>query len=659
MNRMRIWAMGVIVVAAGAVCGQTGPGGPTGETGGAGTPPAGQARSTADLLAAMPDRTTTFLVLADLGDVAAKSVLFEQKTGLRLPIQDSSVTDMISVKVGVRGGVAQRGAMGIAYLDPVAYRGRNAVFMVPVAGLEQFLEYNAADEVEDGLYQMTETRVPRFFIHRNGYALFTESLRTCRDIRDGTSGIAPRLTDEQRQVLGQSDLFVHVDMRRTLESRREASDRFRRSMATKVMGDPTLYAYSDMLLTYLGAIDELLEQLDSFDLGIRLGADDVAVSALCRFAEDGSIYRNLLDMGGSNSSLVGDLPLDLPHVSVSGIQVNPDMLKVALATVTDFIIQNSPQASRKVQPDTREALMDAVSEMADQFTGQFEMMTSLPDPASGATEANVTIMRIKDRDMFNDAAQDFFGTLLKVGDQAGTRVILQYKPAVEEYRGVKISRLEPKIEFEKKRFKELFEERARQVYGPDGYVYRLAYLKDRAIVSAGSDQTLFKAAIDMALDEKAGTPPKQMDDVRHSLPDMRNVEMYLSLPAMLGRSLVLAGPSGGASRKPVVFDEEDRKAISDQGVVGLVLGLDRGRIRLDTGLGYDQLNKAVAFAERFLPPSMPEETTPEPGPTPEPTPTPVPEPADEATPPPAGAPAPVPGPTPEPGSGETTPPPAT
>lgn len=642
MNRMLALTLISIVILAGAASAQDEAAGPTQETG-ARTLPAGQARSMSDLLAAMPAETTSFLALADLGEVAAKTVLFEQKTGLRLPIQDSSVTDMISVKVGVRGGVAERGATGIAYLDPLTYRGRNAVFMVPVAGLEQFLEYNAADEVEDGLYQMTETKEPRFFIHRNGYALFSESLRTCRSIRDGASGIAERLSDEQRQALSRSDLYLHIDMRKTLASRREASDRFRRSMATKVMGDPTLYAYSDMLLTYLGAIDELLNQLDSFDFGVRLGAEDLGLSALCRFAEDGSIYRNLLDMGGSGSPLVGDLPLNLPHISVSGVKVNSDMLKVALVTATDFVIQNSPQASRKVRQDTREALMDAVSEMCDQFTGQFETMTSLPDPASGSTESNVTIMRIKDRDAFNDAVQDFFGTMLKVGDEAGTRVLLKYKPTVEEYRDVKISMIVPEIEFEKKRFKELFEERARQVYGPDGYVYRLAYLKDRAVVCCGSDQTLFKAAIDMALDEKAEAMPKQMDDVRHSLPQMRNVEMYISLPAMLSRSLVLAGPSAGATRKPVVFDEEDLKAMADQGVVGLVVGLDQGRIRLDTGLSYDQLSKAVAFAERFLPPSMPEEPTPEPevtpGPTPETAPTPVPEPEEE--------PAPPAGPTPE------------
>ncbi|MBN2581515.1 MAG: hypothetical protein JXL80_00495, partial [Planctomycetes bacterium] len=237
MNRMLALTLISIVILAGAASAQDEAAGPTQETG-ARTLPAGQARSMSDLLAAMPAETTSFLALADLGEVAAKTVLFEQKTGLRLPIQDSSVTDMISVKVGVRGGVAERGATGIAYLDPLTYRGRNAVFMVPVAGLEQFLEYNAADEVEDGLYQMTETKEPRFFIHRNGYALFSESLRTCRSIRDGASGIAERLSDEQRQALSRSDLYLHIDMRKTLASRREASDRFRRSMATKVMGDP-------------------------------------------------------------------------------------------------------------------------------------------------------------------------------------------------------------------------------------------------------------------------------------------------------------------------------------------------------------------------------------------------------------------------------------
>ncbi|NIA21603.1 MAG: hypothetical protein GWP05_06485 [Anaerolineaceae bacterium] len=607
-------------------------------------------RTMADLLSAMPEQTRSFFVVADVGEVAAKAVLFQQRTGLELPIKDKSISDLIRVKIGLRGGVVERGATGIAYLDPVVFSGRNTVFAVPVQGLEQFLEYNAAELVEKGLYQMTETSEPRFFTHRGGYALFTDSLRTCRAVRDGKPGLADRLTAEQKEAIGKSDLYLHVDMLRTMESRRKTTERFRRSTATKIMGDPTLYAYSDILLGYMNAVNSLFEQLESFDVGLRLGADDLGLSVIFQFTEGGSLYRHLLDMGGGRGSLVGDLPLDLPYISARGINLNPDMIQLASLNVVDFLLLNSPQADKKVRPDTRDMLLDATGELTGGLTGQISSMISLPDPASGAYEANLAVLRVKDTDQFNDAVQDFFGTLLKVSDEIGSRVLFLYKPEQEEYREVKIAYLEPKIEFTRRRFKQLFEERARKVYGPDGYRYRLAFLEGRMIVCSGSDLTLFHAAIDRVLDEKKAAPESQIAEARQGLPEVRNIEYYVNLPAMLSRTLLLSGPAGGASRRPIEFNDEDRKFIESQGIVGLAVGLDKGRIRLDASVGYDQLGQAVKFAKRFLPPIRPEAPTPEPteepGPTPEPVPAEPPAPTQPEGFPKEPAPAPGPGGTP-------------
>jgi len=615
-------------------------------------------RTMADLLSAMPEQTRSFFAIADVGEVAAKAVLFQQRTGLKLPIEDKSISDLIGVKIGIRGGVAERGAAGIAYLDPTDFRGRNTVFAVPVRALEQFLEYNAADEVEKGLYQMTETKEPRFFTHRGGYALFTDSLRTCRVVRDGRQGVADRLTAEQKDALAKADLYLHVDMLRTMASRRETTERFRRSTAAKIMGDPTLYAYSDLLLGYMSAIDTVFEQLESFDVGVRLGVDDFGLSVIFQFTEGGSIYRHLLDMGGSRGSLVSDLPLDSPYISARGINLNPAMIKLASLNVVDFILLNSPQADKKVRPDTRDMLLDAVGKLTGGLTGQISSMTSLPDPDSGAFEANVTVVRVRDVDEFTDAVRDLFGTLLKVSDEIGSRVLFLYKPEQEEYRDVKIAHLEPKIEFTRRRFKQLFEERARKVYGPDGYLYRLAFLKDRMITCSGSDLTLFHAAIDRVLDEKKATPEDRIAEVRQALPRERNIEYFVSLPAMLSRTLLLSGPVGGASRKPIEFDDEDRKFIESQGIVGLSVGLDNGRIRLDTSLGYDQLGQAVKFAKRFLPPIRPEQPTPEPTEEPGPTEEPKPEPKGPVEEPaPAKEPAKPEGATQEPAAAPAPPPP--
>jgi hypothetical protein len=80
------------------------------------------------------------------------------------------------------------------------------------------------------------------------------------------------------------------------------------------------------------------------------------------------------------------------------------------------------------------------------------------------------------------------------------------------------------------------------------------------------------------------------------------VEYYTSLPAMLSRVFLLSGTAQGATATGTVhYDAEDRKFIERRLLVGVALGLDGGRIRLDTNLGYESLGKAVAFADRHLP----------------------------------------------------------
>ena len=621
---------------------------PTPEPAAPATPEA-PAGTVADLLTVMPAATRTFVAVADVAEVAAKAILFSQRTGLKLPLGDSSIADLIGLKVGARGGLARRGAAGIAYLNPKAFPGRNTVFLVPVQGRDEFVEYNAAREVEAGLYQFTTTAEPRFFSFREGYAVFSDSIRTSRTLRDGSFGLGDTLSEDRVKAAAGSDVYVHVDLYRTLESRADAAETFRTAVSAKVMGDPTLMSYSDLLLGYMTALNETVNQVESVDIGLTFRADDLGLSLFVGFAEDGGIHQGLLSLGGGEGSLVGDLPLGRPVVSAGGARADGEAMRRAAVAVIDFLMMSSPRSRKGVQPQTRDHLMGAVDDLMTQFTGQFAFMSTLPDPESKATDANLLVVGVKDDVKFISAMGGIFGAMLKVSDEVGARVTLQYMPEQETYRDVRIDHVKPRIAFVSQRFERLFGERAEALYGPDGFLYRMALVENRLYVTLGSDLTLFHEAIDNALDDKPPAMSEAILKAQQGLPARRNVEYYASLPALLSRHLILAGPAQGASRGPVEFDDEDRKFIEDQGVVGVALSFEGGRIRTDTRLGYDHLAKAVAFAQRHLPPMIPE-PTPEPteeltepaGPTPEPTlplePVPGPGPTPE--------PAPVPGPTP-------------
>jgi hypothetical protein len=561
---------------------------------------AGRVMTMTDLLAALPAQTQTFFAVSDVGDVALKMIRFQQKTGIKLPMADESISQLIDLKVGVKGGVAQRGAAGVAYLDAEDFKGRNAVFLVPIQGQNEFVDYNGAEVVEKGIYQLPSTTLSRFFVVRDGYALFSDSLRTVKAVKAGAFG--PALTEEQRKAVTGSDVYLHVDMRRPAAARESSADRFKRATQAKIVGEPTLESYSDLLLGYLTAVNEVFEQLEAVDVGVRLGPEAIAATALVRFTADGAIHHHLLDVGSSYGSLITDLPLERPFISAGGVSLRSDMLRLAAVQGLDFVTGNSPQMAEKLAKTTREELLTSAGAVLKQVTGEASFMSALPQSPEQGAEASLTVVRLTDSKAFVDARGQLLAALEKVSSDVGSRVTLAYKPDQETYRGVSIGYLQPRIAHDTKEFEKQFEDRAKAVYGPDGFLYRMAIVKDRLIITVGSDLSLFHAALDRALDNKLPPVSAAVEQARADLPQGRNVEYYTSLPAMLSRVFLLSGTAQGATATGTVhYDAEDRKFIESRLLVGVALGLDGGRIRLDTNLGYESLGKAVAFADRHLP----------------------------------------------------------
>lgn len=591
------------------------------------------AHTMAGLLTAMPRQTQSFVAITDLADVATKMAAFTRRTSIPLPIEQPSITELLRLKTLVQAGLAPRGAAAVVYLDAETFKDRNTLFLLPVGAPETFLEYTSGREIETGLYQIAGEQDARFLSFRDRYAIFSTSLRTSRAVRDGQFGEPPDLTEEQLRTARTSDVYAHIDLQRTLASRKESSDRFRKSVASKILGDPTLQSYSDLLLGYMAAVNEVFEQLDGFDLGLTFGTDDLGVSLIVKFADGGSIFQALQNLSGPETSALRWLPLDRPFVSSGSLSLNPEALRSAVTRMVDFVMPSSPQSQKSVQQKTREDTIRSVGDLMAQVTGEMAAMTALPDPASGAAEAGVVVFGIRDKQKFAAAREAVSGNLLRVGTEVGTRVTLSYLNRQEEYRGVVIDYVRPSIAFTSKQYERLFKERAEKVYGPDGFLYRLALMDDRLIVCSGSDLRLFHAAIDLALDARTVPALPEMERVRRTLPAKRNVEYYFNLSAVLSRSLSLAGATQGAASGPITLTDEDRKFLADQTMIGLAIGLDQGRIRADSHLGYDQLANAMAFLQRHLPSmtpppptteepkSAPPKVTPEPPAQPAPPPT--------------------------------------
>jgi len=86
-----------------------------------------------------------------------------------------------------------------------------------------------------------------------------------------------------------------------------------------------------------------------------------------------------------------------------------------------------------------------------------------------------------------------------------------------------------------------FRKRLRRLFGPEGLVYRVAVVGNRAVVATGSDLTLMRKVIEQL---KAGGQPEPSPALRrlhtHVSPE-QNIFIATSLPVYLGRSLARGG----------------------------------------------------------------------------------------------------------------------
>ena len=487
-------------------------------------------------------------------------------------------------------------------------------------------------------------------LFRSGYAVFSESMRTTLAMRDGARGVGHTMTTQQHSAMANSHLYMHFNMARTLAGNREAVEKFRQATMMRVLGDPVLKSYSDLLLGYMTGINEVITQANVLDLGVRFHEDEVELAAFASFIDGGSIRAAMRQAGAGEPALTANLPDDVHMVSAFSVALRPEMVRSAGMGVLDFILQNSPNARRKLRGETRERLMKSAEELFGQMTGQMASMTALPKVETQAAEATLTIFQIRDKMAFVTARDDFFRMVGVAGEELAAPIAFRYATDQEKYRDVMIDYLRPQFNYPDTRYEELFRLRMQSHYGLDGYVYRMAIVKNLVMVSVGSDVTLLRAAIDKALDVAEPTVATSIAAARDGVPAGASVTYFGSLPAMLSRSIIQAGEASGASMG-LAFTEEDKAIIRSQGLMGFGISLVDGNMVATSRMSYEQIAGAVKLADRHLPPMVPPvEPTPEPRrvePTPEPSTEPVPEPVPQPTPEPTAEPAPLPDVTPE------------
>ena len=129
------------------------------------------------------------------------------------------------------------------------------------------------------------------------------------------------------------------------------------------------------------------------------------------------------------------------------------------------------------------------------------------------------------------------------------------------------------------------------MYGTEGLVYRVAVVKDRAVVGTGADLTLFRKIVERVQEGEPGQPAPAFARLQPHLPKTQNLLIAASLPAYLRDALLRGGT------------DPDRVGTVDVGseMVGLGFAAVGNAVEVGSYWPHEQLRLARDLLERVAP----------------------------------------------------------
>jgi len=342
-----------------------------------------------------------------------------------------------------------------------------------------------------------------------------------------------------------------------------------------------------MLITYMLGIADLLDQVETAEAAVRFGPEGLGVDLAVRFVEGASVAE-FLSAQGPGTAPVPDWG-DTPPASATTVRIDPETRTDFALRATRFFLEKAPRPE-PLPEATKNEVYEAVQTFVESL-GDRVMYLSRPAAPGLGVASQAAVYELKDPEGFRKGVQMLAAAWDRLADQLNLYLKIKALPDARHIGGVPVTLYVPRFRFGAPPRHVKFRKWLQGLYGPEGMVYRVAVVGNKAVVGTGSDLALFQATVErLAAGKPAETPPAAAR-LQKQLPASQNVSIAMSLP-LYPRQALLRGQT-----------PPEQVGTADPGseLVGLSLRADGATLRAASYWPHEQLRLARELIERVAP----------------------------------------------------------
>jgi hypothetical protein len=414
----------------------------------------------------------------------------------------------------------------------------------------------------------------------------TSSVRTL-DAVAGAENLAAALAPETLARAAGPGLMLYVNVRRLQEAYSDEIVSWFRAASGQLYNQPDAIPYADLFSAYLLGIADFLDQMETAEAALRFEPDGLAADVAIRFASGEGVAKFL--SAQTPGRAVVAMPADRTVASAVTVRLDPAQRTEMIMQAVRFFMGKAPRPD-PLPETTKQQVQEAVRTFAESLG---EGMTFLSVPASQGmgAEASLTILDLADEGRFRKGLDLMAAAWETLADQLNFYVRFPATPDAADMAGVPVTVYTPKMRFGIPSRDAEFRERLRQLYGPDGLVYRVAVVGGRAVIATGSDASLLRDTLERLKAGQAPESPPALKRLQQHLPAEQHVAIAVNLPLFFGRALV----AGGTPALRVGTIDAGRE------FAGLSLTADGTTARLSSWWPHEQIRLAMELLKRAAP----------------------------------------------------------
>jgi hypothetical protein len=207
------------------------------------------------------------------------------------------------------------------------------------------------------------------------------------------------------------------------------------------------------------------------------------------------------------------------------------------------------------------------------------------------TESGLTVLELRDPVKFRKSLDLLAAAWESLADQLNLYVRFQSMEQVDDVAGVPVTLFVPRFRFGIPARHMEFRERMKEMYGPEGLIYRVAIVGNQAVISSGSDIGMLTQTLENLKSGKTPERSPAQKRMESHLPGRQSLAIAMSLPLFLSQSLIRGGT-------PL---EKIGSLDPGQEIVGVAVQSDGLTARVVTFVPHEQIRLALEMLKRAAP----------------------------------------------------------